>query len=113
MTFCFYALSTPQTGSPFISVSQLSSKPKSQTQYWKLVKLPSHRPPKREAKNEVIFFAMDFSKKNRERKRTIGKSEPRRMEPKIDEAALDAKIAAIREANRHFFLLSGKKAGGC
>ena len=46
---------------------------------------------------------MDFSKKNRERKRTIGKSEPRRMEPKIDEAALDAKIAAIRESNRHFF----------
>ena len=25
------------------------------------------------------------------------------MEPKIDEAALDAKIAAIRESNRHFF----------
>ena len=50
---------------------------------------------------------MDFSKKNRERKRTIGKSEPRRMEPKIDEAALDAKIAAIRESNRHFFLLAG------
>ena len=50
---------------------------------------------------------MDFSKKNRERKRTIGKSEPRRMEPKIDEAALDAKIAAIRESNRHFFLLTG------
>ena len=46
---------------------------------------------------------MDFLKKNRERKRTIGKSEPRRMEPKIDEAALDAKIAAIRESNRHFF----------
>ena len=67
-----------------------------------LVKLPSH-PAKREAKNEVRFFAMDFSKKNRERKRTIGKSEPRRMEPKIDEAVLDAKIAAIRESNRHFF----------
>ena len=50
---------------------------------------------------------MDFSKKNRERKRTIGKSEPRRMEPKIDEAALDAKIAAIRETNRHFFLQTG------
>ena len=73
----------------------------------KLVKLPvqatGHQRLKREAKNEVIFFAMDFSKKNRERKRTIGKSEPRRMELKIDEAALDAKIAAIRESNRHFF----------
>ena len=51
---------------------------------------------------------MDISKKNRERKCTIadrklGKSEPRRMESKIDEAALDAKLAAIRETNRQFF----------
>ena len=46
---------------------------------------------------------MDISKKDRERKCTIGKSEPRRMESKIDEAALDAKLAAIRETNRQVF----------
>ena len=46
---------------------------------------------------------MDISKKDRERKCTIGKSEPWRMESKIDEAALDAKLAAIRETNRQFF----------